>query len=191
MAAQYHLTAAYRGRGIACEYAGGLPCAVENFERAAAIHRMLADKDPSSMVYPGWRGELLARAGRHYLTLNRATEAKAASAEGLRMLTSVADRPEASAPQLVEACKALVLVPLPDLRDLPRASTYCEQAVARSAGKDSYALEIYAQVRGEMGDRSGAVQAIQQALALLPEPKPGEPISKRREALLEALAKYR
>jgi tetratricopeptide (TPR) repeat protein len=190
MAAQYHLTAAYRGRGIVCEYAGDVPCAIADFERAAAIHQTLSEKDPSSAVYPGLRGELMARTGRLYLQQHKGGEARTAMAEGIRILASVADRPTAGAPQLVEACKAIVLSPIPELRDLPRADAYCRKAVDLTAGKDSYALEVYADVRGEMGDNAGAIAAINQALALLPQPKPGEPVSKRREALLEALAKY-
>ena len=189
MAAKYHLTAAYRGRGIACEYAGNLPCAIENFERAAEIHGVLAAKDPSSTVYPGLRGELLARAGRHYFTQGKAAQAKTASAEGIRTLAGVAERPGATAPQLVEACKALVLVPIAELRDLPGAAQYCRKAVDLTGGKDSYPLEIYAEALSGLGDRAGAVTIIKQALSLLPEPKPGEPISKRREALMQALEK--
>lgn len=189
MAAKYHLTAAYRGRGIACEYAGNLACAIDNFERAADIHGVLAATDPSSAVYPGLRGELLARAGRHYFTQGRIDRAKSASAEGIRTLAGVADRPGATAPQLVEACKALVLVPIAELRDLPKAAQYCRKAVDLTERKDSYPLEIYAEVLHAMGDKAGAAAAITQALSLLPEPKPGEPLSKRREALLLALAK--
>ena len=190
MAAQYHLTAAYRGRGIVCEYSGNLPCAVDNFERAAAIHAALSAKDPASPIYPGLRGELLARAGRHYLTLKNESKARATSIEGLRVLSELADRPKTTAPQLVEACKALVLVPIPDLRDLKRASGYCQRALDSSGGKDSYVLEIFAGVRGELGDKAGAVALVRQALALLPEPKPGEPTSMRRKGLLDVLAKY-
>ena len=190
MAAQYHLTAAYRGRGIVCEYSGNLPCAVENFERAATIHAALSAKDPASTIYPGLRGELLARAGRLYLQMKKEPEARAASLAGLKVLSELADRPTTAASQLVEACKALAMAPIAELRDLKRASGYCQRALDLSGGKDSYILEIFASVRGELGDKPGAVTLIQQALALLPEPKPGEPTSKRREALLEALAKY-
>jgi tetratricopeptide (TPR) repeat protein len=190
MAAQYHLTAAYRGRGIVCEYAGNLPCAVENFERAAAIHAALSAKDPASTIYPGLRGELLARAGRHYLTMKNEAKARERSKAGLDVLSELADRPRTEAPQLVEACKALAMVPIPDLRDLNRASGYCRRAKELSGGKDSYVLEIYASVRGELGDRAGAVALVKEALALLPEPKPGEPMPLRRKTLLEVMAKY-
>ena len=191
MAAQYHLTSAYRGRGIVCEYAGDLPCAVLNFERAAAIHATLGSTDPASTVYPSLRGELLARAGRLYLKLDKPAEARSSSAAGLTVLAELGDRPTAAASQLVETCKALALVPIPDLRDLTRASGYCQRAHDLSGGKDSYVLEIFAGVRGELGDKAGAVALIEQALALLPPPKPGEPVSKRREALLEIQTKYK
>ena len=190
MAAQYHLTAAYRGRGIVCEYAGNLPCAVDNFERAAAIHAALSAKDPSSSIYPGLRGELLARAGRLYLQMKNEPKARSSSVAGLAVLSELADRPKTAAPQLVEACKALAMVPIPDLRNLKRASGYCQRALDLSGGKDSYVLEIFAGVRGEMGDKAGSVALVRQALALLPEPKPGEPTSMRRKGLLDLLARY-
>lgn len=190
MAAQYHLTSAYRGRGIVCEYAGDLPCAIGNFERAAAIHKALSEKDPSSVVYPTWRGEALARTGRLYLQLKRIPEARAASSEGILMLTGVADRPAASAAQLSEACKALAMAPIDELRDLKRASGYCAKAVEASQHKDSYSLQIHAEVLGQLGDKAGAVAAIREALALLPEPKPGEPGSRRRDELIASLARY-
>lgn len=190
-AARYHLTAVHRGRGIACEYAGRFPCARDNFLQAAALHKTLIEKDPVSTVYPSLRGELLTRTARLEMKAGQQTAARAHALEGTQILVELASRPGAQRTQLVEACKALSSTPVPGVANPRKALEFCERATQLAGAGDYYALETLAHARYRAGDKPGAIAAAEKALAAVPAPQPGQPPSRARKSLEDALAAMR
>jgi tetratricopeptide (TPR) repeat protein len=189
--ASYHLTAVYRSRGIVCGYAKMTDCAIDSFEKAAAIHERLLKKDASNVTYRALRGELLMRISSLLVKRGEAASARTRAAEGLQILTSLASEPRASATQANEACRWLVETEVKDLRDFKRAVALCEKAVTLTHEKDSFSLERLASARASLEDRTGAVEAAQKALALLPALEPGKPKSRQQVSLEQAIAGWR
>ncbi|MEZ5403573.1 MAG: serine/threonine-protein kinase [Bryobacteraceae bacterium] len=189
-AARYHLTSLYRGRGIACEYAGRNECAVENFLRAASIHASLLETDPANANYASLRGELLARSARLEYEMEKFADARLHARQGIGILVGLAERPAAQLAAKLEACRALYSTPVAEVRDVKRALHYCEDA-AKTPSTMSYVYEVLAHARYNAGDRKGAAAALEQALTTLPETKPGEPPSRARQTIENSLAAVR
>jgi tetratricopeptide (TPR) repeat protein len=174
-----------------CGYAKMTDCAIDSFEKAAAIHERLLKKDASNVTYRALRGELLMRISSLLVKRGEAASARTRAAEGLQILTSLASEPRASATQANEACRWLVETEVKDLRDFKRAVALCEKAVTLTHEKDSFSLERLASARASLEDRTGAVEAAQKALALLPALEPGKPKSRQQVSLEQAIAGWR
>lgn len=172
--ARYQMTSVYRARGIVHGYQQNHAAAAADFERAAAIHHELSEKDPKNLVYRYLRGELLARAGSLYVSLGRPAEAEQRTAAGLALLVELADRPKAATSHLTAACRWLIETKVAALRNPQKAIAYCQAALDHSAQKDIDAWQGVAAGRSMLGDVRGARDAAQRGLALLPPVEPGQ-----------------
>lgn len=186
--ARYQLSSAYRARGILHSYQGDKAAAIEDFERAGAIHATLIQANPTNNVYRFLRAELLARTGNLMAQLGRKQESSATAAEGLALLKQLATAPQASLAHLLGACRWLMESEAPGQKDAAAAVRYCQTAVARTKGNDPDAWEGLASSSLETGNRDEARSAAEKALALIPTAEPGQPKSRQRE-LLEGIIK--
>ncbi|MEZ5403572.1 MAG: protein kinase [Bryobacteraceae bacterium] len=187
--ARANLTAMYRERGIIQGYAGRAEKAVEDYRKAAALHADLAQRDPTHKLYPVMRGELLGRIGRIELQQGDAAAARRDLTESLRILLDLADKPNAEANHVLEACKALYQAPLADLKDTQRTLELCEKASAALKGKSLFAWEAVGHARLAAGNRAGAVEAFENCLAMIEPPKAGAPKTRAQVGLEELIAK--
>jgi len=187
--AQYQLTSVFRSRGIVHQYNHDPQAAIHDFLTAADMHRQLSVKDPANKVYRYLRGELLARTGNLLQATSKPVEARAATAEGLSILVSLASDQNSSLSHIFGACRWLTETKVLPLRDPAAAARFCQQAITLTDGKDPDGWEGLSHAREQLGDRAGALEAATRALTLLPPTVPGKPISLQRRNMEAAQRK--
>jgi tetratricopeptide (TPR) repeat protein len=189
--ALYTLTGIYRALGIVEEYRKGVSASVGHFERAAALHGRLLEKDPANTVYSYLRAELLVRAGSGYADLGQPGKARSSAREGLRMMRKLADSPDPSASHLFGACRWFTETKVREERDPLAATKFCRMAEAATKGQDPDAYSGLAKALALQGDRRGAIEAMQRALAMIPQTPPGAAASRQRTEIELELARLR
>lgn len=186
MAAAYHCTNAYRNLGIVNNYAGRKEAALASFRQAVGYFDQLIMGEPLNTHHPLHRAEALIRISDLLVQLGRKAEAEAPAREGLAYLTKLADSPNATASQLLDATRWLLNTEVKALRDPQRALRYVLRTDEKTPGRDEYLAEaLYS-----TGDAAGAVAAIDRILATLPPLAPGEKPSRNRQLFLEARKQY-
>lgn len=186
---QYQLTTVFRNRGIIHNYNHDPRAAIQDFLTAAEMHRQLTAKDPANRIYRYLRSELLARTGNLLQAVGKPAEARAATAEGLSILVSLASDQHPSLPHVLGACGWLTETEVLPLRDPALAARFCQQAITLTDGKDPDGWAGLSQAREQLGERAAAIEAATRALSLIPPTMPGSAISVQRRTMEANLIK--
>lgn len=189
--ALYQASGVYRTLGIVHGYRGDGAPAVEAFLRAAAIHERLSGIDPRNKVYRFLRGEVLLRASNWMVKLGRASEARAAASEGMKLLLDLASAPSPSLSHLFGACRWLTETEVRSLRDPGRAAGFCRTAIERTGREDPDGFMGLAEALYQSGDKAGAIEAAAKAVSLLPPVVSGRAKSQQRTDMEALLGRYR
>ncbi len=183
--ALFFRTIPYRDLGIISGYAGHPDAKLRYLLIAIGIYDDLRAKNPENKGYPFGQAELEVDAANLSVEAGRQQEALRLARAGISTLKEVAAQPQASPVELAITARALLETKVSSLRDVKLGLTLVKRAAAL-APKDSEVQEILAEGYWLNGDRPAAVEAIQQALALIElTPTPG------RRALEKTLAQYR
>jgi tetratricopeptide (TPR) repeat protein len=183
--ALFFRTIPYRDLGVISGYAGHPDAKLRYLLIAIGIYDELRAKNPENKGYPFGQAELEMDAANLSIEAGRPQEALRLARAGMSILKEVAAQPQASPVELAITARALLETKVSSLADAKLGLTLAKRAAAL-APKDSEVQEILAEGYWLNGDRPAAVEAVQQALALIePTPTPG------RRALEKTLAQYR
>jgi eukaryotic-like serine/threonine-protein kinase len=186
----YSLTGAYRALGIVEDYRKHRPQSVAHFRMAADVHSRLIQRDPTNKVYRFLRGEVLVRAGNGLVALGKPSDAFSVASEGLTAIEKLAAATDASLSHTFGACRWLTETQVVALRDGPKAASFCRKALDATGGTDPDAYSGLALALEIAGDRAGAARELEKALALLPPPQLGQPVSRQRSELEAHLKRF-
>lgn len=183
--ALYFRTIPYRDLGIVSGYAGNQDAKLRYFLTAVEFYDRLRAKNPANRTYRFAQAELQADCANISSDLGRRALALQLARSGITTLRELASEPQASPVELAVSARALVETKIPHLADPKLGLVLAKRAVALDP-KDSEVQEILAKAYWLNGDRQPAVQAIEQAIALIEQaPTPA------RQALEKTLAQYR
>ena len=183
--ALYFRTIPYRDLGIVSGFAGHNDAKLRYFLTAIAIGDELRAKDPANRSYRLGQAELQADAANLSAEAGQRDAALRLARAGIATLKEIAAQPQASPVELAIAARALVETKASEMADARLGLSLAERA-ALLAPQDSEVQEILGEAHWRNGDRPGAVEALQRALALI-EPA----ATPTRRALEKTLAEYR
>jgi serine/threonine protein kinase/tetratricopeptide (TPR) repeat protein len=184
---RYDMTGFLRTWGIIANYAGRKREAIQRFEADLKIYDGFPELTDTLKYL---RSELLQRIAALHTALDEHDAAAARARECAAALRPLADKPDSPASYSTTLAELLNGSVAKQVRDLPSAVHYAEQAVAK-APENVATNEILGDCYRLAGRRADAVKALQRALSLTPEPKPGEPIGRSRAGILKKLEDYR
>jgi tetratricopeptide (TPR) repeat protein len=120
----------------------------------------------------------------------RKAEAEPYAKASVAFFRKIGDSPEATPQQLIEAVRSVAETQVQSLRDYPAALRFGLRADRLANGKNPGALGYLAEAYALNKDYQNAVEAAERALAIVPAPKPGEPVSRLRQWLQDELKEY-
>ncbi|MGA2116899.1 MAG: protein kinase [Bryobacteraceae bacterium] len=183
--ALYFRAIPYRDLGIVSGYAGHPDAKLRYFLIAIEIYDRLMAKNPANQAYRFAQAELQSDAADLSAGVGRSAEALRLAQAGLRTLKEIASGPQASPVELAIAARALLETKVTAMAD-PKLGLELAKRAAALDPRDSEVQEILGEAYWLNRDRQSAVEAIEQALALI-EPAP----TPTRRALEKTLAQYR
>lgn len=186
----YHRAIVYRNLGIVNNYADRKPEALAAFGDGVKVYDELLQRDPANQTYLMFRAELQARMSTLLTALNRPDEARLYAETGIGYMVKVANRPDATASQKLDAARYLMETKVASVRNYKVALELADRANQLANGTDAGALEYLAQAYSLNGNPTAAAETIRKALLLLPVLQPGEKPSRARLGYMQQLAEY-
>src|SRR5262249_17216256 len=180
-------TGMIRTWGIIANYAGRKREAIEHFEAGLKIYDTFPELTDTLKYL---RSELLQRMAALHTDLGEHEAAAARARECAAALRPLADKPDSPASYSLTLAELLSGSVAKQLRDIPSAVYYAARAVAKAPDNVS-TYEMLGDCYHLAGRRADAVKALEHAVALTPEPKPGEAIGRSRAGILRKLEAYR
>ena len=183
--ALFFRTIPYRNLGIVSGYAGHPDAKLRYFLTAIGIYDQLSARSPGNQSYRLGQAELHSDTANLSAEAGQNEEALRLARAGISTLKEIASEAQASPVELAVAARALLETKVPAMADAKLGLVLGKRAAALDP-KDSEVQEILGEAYWLNGDRASAVEAIEQALALIePAPTPA------RRALEKTLAQYR
>jgi tetratricopeptide (TPR) repeat protein len=164
--ALYFRTIPLRDLAIVHQMAGHARESFNAFLADVAVLSRLIEQSPSNLTHRFSKAELESNAANLAMKLGRPDEAQQLSGDAIPVLKQIAGRPDSSDVELAIAARNLLETEVRPLRD-PKLALRFAMKSAQMNGKDSEIQEILAEAYWFNRDRSHAVEAIQQSLALI------------------------
>jgi len=151
-----------------------------DYLKVIEIYSGMVAVDPKKTSSRMIRAVCEAFASRLLLEQGRTSDGAKYAKDGLDDLENLADQPGATAQYLREASIALMVTPIPALRDYPRALRYALRADELSNGKEPTAVAYLAMAYANTGDAPKALETVERGLAIVPAAAPGQNPSEAR-----------
>ncbi len=168
---------------------GNLPASLAAYREAAGLLGPLSAAEPGNAVVRGRYATMLVYAGDVLAELHRKDEALRMLREGLGIVKELADRPGATAEDIISYAEDLIDCPLEELQNAPAAVAYARKAVGMTSQPVPEYLEQLARAHFAAGDTAGAVAVQQKVVSLLPPSPARKPSEKRLADFQAALGK--
>jgi eukaryotic-like serine/threonine-protein kinase len=188
--ARVGLAITLRNIGEALEGHGDSNGALALYRDVISILEALAAEQPGDIQWRSRLSEILVVTGTLAAKQGQLEDARHMTSRGLQLERALADRAEASPdePKLYAMC--LLDCEPADVRDPPLALKYARRALELAGGKDPELLDLVAKAYFRTGHNADAVEAEQNALALLAAAESGKAPSPTRRQFEANLARY-
>jgi non-specific serine/threonine protein kinase/serine/threonine-protein kinase len=181
----------YRNLGVIEDYAGRTADALAAYKTAICIYEQMLSANGNNPYFRTTLADVQANAALMSLKLGQHAEAEKLIGAGLPVLKQTAMQKDASASELNLAARFLTKEEFPEFCDAHLGLDLAKRANTAAAGKDYVVLETLGQAYWINRNRDDAAHSIEQALALIEAPTPGNPPSRVRRLYEATLKGYK
>jgi len=186
---RYQLAVIRRNAGIINGYAKRWSRAAAEFAKGVADYDVLLKAGPSKR-YRMFQAELRMRMASALVAGGQTGKAETIAKMGMDTLLEIADSPNADFSDVRQLVGYLLETPVKTLRDPKKALALLDREKAKSGVDPFWFNEALAKAYHENRRYREAADTMRKTLELLPPEKPGEPPSRARQEIAEAVATY-
>jgi tetratricopeptide (TPR) repeat protein len=186
---RYQLAVVRRNAGIIHGYAKHWSQAAAEFAKGVADYDILLKAGPSKR-YRMFQAELRMRMANALVAGGRTGEAETIARMGLDTFREIANSPNADFTDVRQLIGYLLETPVKTLRDPQKALALLDREKAKGGVDPFWFNEALAKAYHENHRYREAANTMRKTLELLPPEKPGEPPSRARQEIAEAVATY-
>jgi tetratricopeptide (TPR) repeat protein len=189
--ARRNLADAYDKLALVQKSTGKIAAALASAEKSRAILEGLLASDPKNQQYQIDVPDAMRLEIELDLLAGKKASARRQTQRALHLLNPLVNSPAASEDSLFDYASILIHTPFPEHQNPAAALDSAVRATALSHESDPEILEALALAQAKAGKRTQSRESLEKALALLPSPKPGDPIPELRKGLERDLANLR